>query len=244
MATQTEGLVTTARKLSTDMYNQWRNADESEPAFETVDKRDLLKYIGVLKSVQAAFVAAMKNRNSIVAMAMFKGAKAAGALIVDAERLLANDRANAGWGYTVMNMNGPEWQQLQSSAPMVPKKHDAKAAAVIKAAKAVGVKRVKRVKALDPAIRGKIAGYVTRMRASAQRGYINIADAQGLRQLLNTTDFGNVRAGDMRELVMAASDIVSILAKQPGEQMKEVSDLVSSKIDTELRTIVAVSRQL
>lgn len=118
---------------------------------------------------------------------------------------------------------------------------DAKQKAVIQAAKANGVVRVK---ALGPAIRGKIAGYVTRMRASAQRGYINIADAQGLRQLLNTTDFGNVRAGDVRELVMAASDIVSILAKQPGEQMKEVSGLVSSKIDIELRTIVTISRQL
>ncbi len=129
------------------------------------------------------------------------------------------------------------------SASIVRKTRSAKAAAVVAAAKAVGTKR--ELPPYNPprfvqhgvglSVRPVVSKLVVQIRASMQRGYVNIETAERLKDYLYSN---SIDIPELGTASMIARDIYSTLAKQPGEQMKEVSESLNGYIQVRLQQIV------
>jgi len=114
----------------------------------------------------------------------------------------------------------------------------AKAAAVVAAAKAVGTAKARPV---SPALRSIIARDIVEIRASLQRGYINIKTARHLFGTLDNAYKSGVEA--VKVAVDAASAILYYLSKVDGAQMLEPPEEMKGRIQQKLWVIVNSIRE-
>ena len=116
----------------------------------------------------------------------------------------------------------------------------AKAAAVIAAAKAVGTPRVK---AVDPKVRSNIAAAVTRIRASLDRGYVNMETVRGLELTLTAITSREDGESKLRAAALVARALRMMAARQPGEDNREIDEVTAGKIRGGLQKITQLVQQ-
>ena len=129
-------------------------------------------------------------------------------------------------------------EKLHRILAYLPDDPNAKAAAVVAAAKAVGTAKARPV---SPALRSIIARDIVEIRASLQRGYINIKTARHLFGTLDNAYKSGVEA--VKVAVDAASAILYYLSKVDGAQMLEPPEEMNGRIQQKLWVIVNSIRE-
>ncbi len=113
-----------------------------------------------------------------------------------------------------------------------------KAAAVVEAAKAVGTPRVK-APMLDPkVIRQQVARHATEIRASLDRGYVNLQTVAALKQLMDRWAMNNPKSRTAEQAARWALQLNFLVVKQPGQQMRDMSPEAAENARAFLKLLV------